>query len=148
MTARRRGSKRAAAAVEFALTMPVIALLLAAVVDWGAYMSLRTSVARAAADGARRGAAVFEPLDLPDGELILPAAEERARLVLDRMGIVCEGGCDIEAVYCSVGEGGECALPPLEAVMVEIEYPFVPLFGFAAAPTTIVERSMFVVEGQ
>ncbi len=141
-------NRRGATAIEFALTVPMILFMVGAVVDWGAYMSLRTSVARAATAGARRGAAVFEPVDEVDGTLIVPAAEKRAILVLTEMGLGCTGTCVVEGEYCSAGEGGDCGEPPLDTVLLRVTYPYTPMFGLAAAPTVITERSTFVVEAQ
>lgn len=51
-SARRRG----ATAVEFVLTLPLLLILLAGVVDLGQYLFLADSVAAAVAEGARAGA--------------------------------------------------------------------------------------------
>ncbi|MCB9686119.1 MAG: pilus assembly protein [Alphaproteobacteria bacterium] len=142
---RRRGS----AAIEMGMTLPLLIFLLAAVVDWGSYMSLRTSVARAAMDGARRGAAVYEDDSVANpGDLIVPAAENRAQMILDEMGIGCPAAtCSIDGEYCDVGEAANnCNSPPLNAVLVTVSYQYTPFFGFAAAPTMITERSIFASE--
>ncbi|MCA9493016.1 MAG: pilus assembly protein [Myxococcales bacterium] len=131
------------------MTVPMLVLVLAAVIDWGAYMSMRTSVARAAMDGARRGAAVYEDSTVANpGDNIVPAAEARAQLILDEMGFGCSAPtCYIEGEYCDVGEvANNCGAPPLNAVLVTVTYQFTPFFGFMAAPTVITERSIFASE--
>lgn len=142
---RRRGS----AAIEMGLTFPLLVFLLAAVVDWGSYMSLRTSVARAAMDGARRGAAVYEDDTVANpGDLIVPKAETRAAQILTEMGLPCgPPGCSVDGEYCDVGEmANNCGAPPLNSVLVTVSYQYTPFFGFAASPTLITERAIFASE--
>lgn len=142
--------RRGSAAIEFGLTLPMIVFLLAAVVDWGSYMSLRTSVARAAMDGARRGAAVMEDDTVTTGSLIVPAAETRAELILQEMGLTCTSpDCTVTGTYCAVGQASSnCGSPPLNTVLVTVSYAYNPLFGFVSVPTMITERSVFAIEGQ
>lgn len=150
-TAHRDSRRRGSAAVELALTVPILALLLAATVDWGSYMSLRTSVARSAMDGARRGAAVYESDAVAhDGDEIVPAAEDRARMVLEEMGFACNApDCLIDGEYCTVHEAANnCGSPPLNSVLVTVTYAYQPFFGFASAPLTITERSIFASESK
>jgi Flp pilus assembly protein TadG len=52
-----RRSRRGAQAVEFALSLPMLFVLLAGIADYGWYYSRSLSVVEAARDGARAGAA-------------------------------------------------------------------------------------------
>ena len=82
-SASRRPAHRAgSAAVEFALWLPVMLMFVASVVDYGFYMTRRVTVARAAMEGARMGAAVFEADNVAPGSMIVPIAESRAGEVL------------------------------------------------------------------
>ncbi len=146
MARNNRRDRRGIAAVEFALWLPVLFFLVAAVVDWGFYMHQKVNVARAAIDGCRMGAAMFEPNDISAGSLSRPAAESRAYEVLNGLGISC-GSC-VRAQYCSNGSGGACGAPPFDALLIEINYTFTPFFGMANTPTTIQERFMMASENQ
>lgn len=140
---------RGAAAIEFALTMPVLFLLLSAVVDWGYYMSTRVTIARTAMDGARAGAASRnDPSTGPDE--IVVNAQARAAAVLLGMGKTCGGGCAITATHCAVNQGtpAACQTPPLQTIVVTVQYPYTPFFGWVATPVNLKESFMMVVEGQ
>ena len=52
----RRGGQRGAAAVEFALVMPLLLLLVFGIIDFGLMINEKTVVANAAREGARDGA--------------------------------------------------------------------------------------------
>lgn len=51
-----RKSQRGAAALEFAIVLPVLLLMLVGIVDFGMVMGAQTQVANAAREGARAGA--------------------------------------------------------------------------------------------
>ncbi len=141
---------RGAAAIEFALTMPVIILLLSAVVDWGSYMTTRVTVARAAMDGARQGAATRESNLVADGTVIAPAARQRAVDVLAGMNKPCTAGiCTVTGTFCAVGQASaNCGSPPLQTVLVTVQYAYTPFFGFITTPAQLRESFMMVVEAQ
>jgi Flp pilus assembly protein TadG len=52
----RRRSEHGAAAVEFALVMPILLLLVCGIIDFGLMINAKTVVANAAREGARNGA--------------------------------------------------------------------------------------------
>ncbi len=155
-----RRIRRGSAAIEFALWLPVLFFLLSAVVDWGAYWATRVTIARATMDGTRRGSATFEPDTMPDGStvtpgsLVVPAAEARAATALQAMfGSPC-GSCVITGQYCPANtntaacRGDETNGPPFDAVVLRIDYPFAPYFGFSSTPTMITEEFLMAVERQ
>lgn len=144
----RTTSRRGSAAIEFSLWLPILLLLVSAIVDWGLYMNQRVSVARATMDGARAGAAVFEPSNVTPGSLVVPAAQNRANNVMVGMGLTCGAGCNIVTTYCPQGTGGVCQTPPFNGVTVEITYGYNPIFGFLAVPGVIRERFIMAVENQ
>lgn len=78
--------RRGAAAVEFGLTMPVLLLLLAGIVDGGFLMSRHHVLARTARDAARIGATTVE--DYPaDGSQIEAAAEDFVNMTVQYAGL-------------------------------------------------------------
>lgn len=140
---------RGAAAVEFAIWMPILAMLVSAVVDWGWYMTRRVSVARATMDGARIAAALYEPTTVVPGSVLKPAAEQRAKDVLNGMGMSCTASvCTTKATYCAVGAGGVCNNPPFNALVLEVTYQYTPFFGFVSIPTNMYDKFMMATENQ
>jgi Flp pilus assembly protein TadG len=149
MTSLRRFLKksRGSAAIEFALVMPLMLMLLAAVIDWGHYMSTRVSIARAAMDGARAGAAALNDPATPVNE-ITQSAQTRTQTVLQGMGKACGSGCMITATACATGQGtSDCGAPPIPTVVVTVTYPYSPFFGFVPTPTNFREQFMMVQQG-
>ncbi|MEQ1507890.1 MAG: TadE/TadG family type IV pilus assembly protein [Myxococcota bacterium] len=144
-----RTRRRGAAAIEFALWLPVLLMFLSAVVDWGYYMTQRVAVARAVMEGTRRGAAQFESPAVAAGSVIGPTAGARASLVLTELGITCPAAnCIVSSTYCDTGQGGVCNNPPIDALVVQIQYDFEPFFGLVPTPAGITERFEMAVENQ
>jgi hypothetical protein len=149
-----RRSRRGASAIEFAIWLPILLMLISAVVDWGLYMTTRVTIARAVMEGTRRGASVFEPSSVPPGTVIVPKAEARTALVLDDMGVNCAPpGCTIDAQFCQAGDGGACAdrdgrAIPFRGVVVRVTTGFEPFFGFVPIPDQISESFLMAVENQ
>ncbi len=87
-------SRRGGAAVEFALTLPVLLLVFAGIVDLSLYVHARHDVQRAAREGARLAATTRDP----DGTGASEAAgRAQALAVLDALGTDCGGGCTADA---------------------------------------------------
>lgn len=97
-----RRFRRGAAAVEFAMLVPVFAMVAVATAELSSFMSQRFLVQRAAMDGARLGATTLEG-SLGDGSLIEAAAESQARGLLAHAGRPCvEGECSVTAAYVEI----------------------------------------------
>lgn len=144
-----RATRRGAAAVEFALWLPILLIFVSAVIDWGSYMTTRVTVARAVMEGTRTGASVFEPPNIgARGSRIVPRTIQRTEQIFTDMGITCASPGCFRVEYCDTGEGGVCRNPPLNAIVVEARMPFVPFFGFVPVPDSIVERFEMAVESQ
>lgn len=62
MTARRPRTERGAAAVEFALLLPVLVLLIGGIVDYGRYFFTQVQLSNAAREGARAGIVFGDPV--------------------------------------------------------------------------------------
>jgi hypothetical protein len=142
--------RRGSTAIEFAMMLPLLLFFLSAIIDWGWYMTQRVAVARATMDGARVGATVFEPSSVTAGTLIKPRAENRAKDVLNGMGMPCNlsSGCVVTATYCANGAGGICNNPPFDALVVQLQYEYTPFFGFAPTPDDIDDYFLMAVENQ
>ncbi|TIC88142.1 pilus assembly protein [Nocardioides sp. GY 10113] len=119
---RRRG--RGAAAVEFALVLPILLYLVFGVIDFGVALSFRQSVSQAAAEGARAAAVQVDPSLRQDDSV---AAIESA---LSGTGKSCSSAgmtCGFEAAPASC--------PACVKVSVSYDYkeypliPSVPGFG-------------------
>ncbi len=148
-------SRRGAAATEFALWVPVLFGLASIVLDWGSYMTTRVNVGRAAMDGVRVGAAVFEPANATAGTISGPRGAERAKEVIEGMGLTCVApNCTIIWNYCPAGAPGPCdcpdgsCAPPVDSLRVEVNYAFTPWFGWSFTPTTISEEFVMAMESQ
>jgi Flp pilus assembly protein TadG len=134
---------RGSAAIEFALVMPLLFMLLSAVIDWGQYMSVRVSIARATMDGVRAGAAARDDASTGINE-ISQAANDRTLAVLAGMGKPCGGGCTVSALACNTGQAApaDCQSPPIPTVVVTVNYPYRPFFGFVPTPPNFREQFM------
>lgn len=145
---RRSSARSGSAAIEFALWLPVLLLFVSATVDYGFYMTQRVAVARATMEGARGGAAIFEPDAVFPGTNIVPASTNRASDILTQLGIPCpSASCAISVNYCPAGDAA-CGSPPFDGLKVEVTYQFTPLFGLIPIPTQIREELVMAVENQ
>ncbi len=115
-----RAGRRGAAAVEFALCLPVLVLVVAGVADLSALVSLLQLLSRAARDGARIGSTVIEG-DAATGDAIEAAAVEQAELLLSEAGRPCADGCAVTAEWVDI-DG-------VMYVRVRVDYPYAPLVG-------------------
>ena len=114
---RRRGST----AIEFALTLPVIFVIMAGILEYGWYLFQLSSVVHAVRDGTRIGVTV--PLD--EGPEAIAATH--ARDVLDGLGVPCGAtGCSVEASLVPAGE--------VTVMRLEIEVPYEPIIGLLPHP--------------
>jgi len=144
-----RRRRRGAAAIEFALWINILFVLLSGVADWGYYMNQRVRVARATMDGARMAVSVFEPVNTTSpGSQLVPLAVDRTKLVLGGLGVACDADCVVDVRYCARGAGGNCKKPPFNALLVSTSVKFTPFFGWAKTPARLDERFMMAVLNQ
>lgn len=117
--------RRGAAAVEFALWMPILLVLFAGVVDLSRYMSSQQGLTRAARDGARYGITVVKS---PTGTTqatpaqIEAEGEKQALYVLEESGMPCTTGCTINGTVFVTASGRRM-------LTVAVSRPFTPLMG-------------------
>ena len=117
--------RRGASALEFALTLPVVLVILAGILEYGWYLFQLANVVHALRDGARIGVTV--PLD--DATPPTARAESHARAVLSGLGVPCDsgGGC---VVVASIGSTGE-----VDVLNLSIEVDYTPVVGLLPSPS-------------
>jgi Flp pilus assembly protein TadG len=116
LSCRRHNRQRGAAAVEFGLVLPLLALLVMGTLDWGYYLYVTHLVTNAAREGARAGT-LTDPDD-PAAEASA-SAERTARQYLEDCGL--DGAPAI--INAGLGPGGD-------AVQVTVDYPGGSVTGF------------------
>lgn len=95
----RRSSRRGVGALEFAFTLPILLLVMLGIVEMSLLMHRMHVVTRAARDGCRTGAGVFEGPN-PTGDLISAAAVEQSLLSLQAAGVDCNAvTCDVDTLW-------------------------------------------------
>jgi len=113
---------RGAAAVEFALILPVLMLIVFGIINYGDMLSVRQSVSQAAAEGAR--AAAVAPGDKAAKKV---AADRAVAAALSAQGQSCAAACTTTIDKCVGDEANDCA-----TVKVVISYSgVIPGFGLA-----------------
>ena len=122
----RRGSQ----AVEFALVLPILLMMISAAVDVGDYLGRNRALVEAAADGARAGAA---DADDPAG-----VAEATAATAWDAMG-------SFGTPRFSASIDGQA---PQQRVVVSATLPYEPFFGLVPTPETLSYTCAFRLDDQ
>jgi Flp pilus assembly protein TadG len=136
--ARRRRARRAANAIEFALTLPMYVLLLGWVVD-GAWLVYQSTIVEGAAQfGCRAGAIVDPGKGLSTVQNVITTAEES---MLDE--IVTLGGACTDCSATATVEGAR----PGRVLMCTARNGYDPLFGIMDR-TTLVGSAMRRMEWQ
>src|SRR5687767_1529350 len=116
LTSCRKGDRRqrGAAAVEFALVLPLLMALVLGAIDFGYYFFVDQIVTNAAREGARAGTLHEED----DDDSARDDAEATAENYLDRAGLSSTAaGLVLTVDFRTVG------LPAVPSVFVRIEYP-------------------------
>jgi Flp pilus assembly protein TadG len=113
-------TRRGGAAIEFALCLPLLLLVIGAVVDLSRYISTLEFVSRAAREGARVGSTVIEGAT-PTGDLIEAQARSQAMILLEEMGHVCGANCAVTAEWLAIDTEWY--------VRVQVDYPYEPAVG-------------------
>lgn len=124
--------RRGAAAIEFVMWLPILAVLISGLVDIGWYMSTYHRVQRVAQDGARVGVrqAASETV-ANQGTLQMSQSLARANAVLPTVGL----SGTVTTTY--IQNSGTC---PFDRLRVRVTVPFTPLIGLVPLPTTIVSE--------
>lgn len=132
----RRSSRRGSAAVEFALTAPVLLLIIFGVIDYSWYIKQATDVVHATRQGLRAG------VKLPRTEGPDAAAEAQATTVLQTYGIDCSSThrCRIRA--------SRTQLEGLFAVVLHVQVEYEPLIGLVPLPELLGAEVTMALENQ
>ena len=134
----RLGDRRGSAAIEFALTLPIILMLISAVADYGWYLAQQTQALQAVGDGVRHGITVASDA--------VPAPEDAAvahtQTVLSGLGIACDSNddCEFNAEISTVGD--------LRAMRVSVSFNYTPIAGLVPNPDTIKAETVMAMEDQ
>ena len=145
---RSRGADRGAAAVEFALIMPILLLLVFGIISYGYMLSFRQAISQAAAEGARAAAVAQRDADqVPDALAAMNDA-------LDSYGVACGdgtltrdgdavGSCAVDVATCA----GEAASVQCVTVTIDYNYADNPLLPVAeGGQQRLLERQADRVE--
>ncbi|WP_408896131.1 TadE/TadG family type IV pilus assembly protein [Nocardioides sp. R1-1] len=112
--------ERGAAAVEFALILPVLMVIVVGIINYGDMLSVRQSVSQAAAEGARAAA-----VSGGDAATKKSAADKAVAAALAAQGQSCTSACTTTIDKCVGDESNDCA-----TVTVVISYSgVIPGFG-------------------
>lgn len=115
-----RRARRGAAAVELALTAPILLAMAGGVIEWGWYMNQQINVIQAARDGARAGSLIDSAVDDPAA-----VAAVRVSELLDGYGIAAaDGDITTRVEVSAVGS----------VVFVEAGVVYVPLLNLVPTP--------------
>ncbi len=128
---------RGAAAVEFAITLPVVLLLLSAVLDYGWVLHQKSNMVVALKGAARLGAAIYR------GSSPGPAMVARTQAMdsLAAMGLPCPGdACQVKADLVSIA--GQ------QALQLDATVDWSPLFGLVPTPTALHVSQTMVLDDQ
>ncbi len=110
----RRASERGAAAVEFAIVLPLLLFIVLGAIDWGHYFMVEEIAVNAAREGARVGS--LHAPDAPDAPMIAEA-ETTATAYLSRAGL------DLTRATVT-------AVPGAGSVVVQVSYRTGSITGF------------------
>ena len=134
-----RERSHGAAAVEFALVVPFLLILLFGIISYGYMLSFRQAISQGAAEGARQ-AALAPPLVSPSDKA--QRARDAVNQSLGSYGVTCVGNTLVRnaAVVgsCVIVSGAACPSDPLDTcATVRLDYayrdhaliPTVPGFG-------------------
>jgi len=134
-----RRSQKGAALLEFALTLPVLLLLLGMIVDISLYIARSLDIMRAAHEGARIGSITLEG-SAPTGTVIRNAANTQALTILTQSGLSCGTGCIISSRWYLLNN--------LHYLEVNVQYPYTPLIGFTSLLSSKINASFTVLTQQ
>jgi Flp pilus assembly protein TadG len=125
---------RGAAAVEFALVLPILLLFVMGTIEWGWFFFTHQRVVNAAREGARAGTLVPPPPNGTTGAM-QTAAETAAGNYLTAVGLTNTGVVANPSYVLSDGS---------QAVRVVITYPYTSLTQFPGISSLIPSQFQYV----
>lgn len=129
-----RAPRRGAAAVEFALTLPVVIVVATAILDYSWFLNRSADVLTAVREGTRHGTTI-EQEDDPVTEAI-----SHTETALGTYGLSCSGGCDIEAQLND--------LDGITTLTVQTRVPYEPIVGLVPTPENMGATLTMALEDQ
>lgn len=129
-----RAERRGSQAVEFALVLPVLVVLVAGIVDYGWYYSRELIVIGAAREGARLGAS-----DVAGGTDACNVAAQGAKEALIQAGLPVANGSASTAWSSSAPHlriaPSMTVVNGDDALLLQVAYPYQSLWGMVVTPT-------------
>ncbi|HYF74098.1 MAG TPA: TadE/TadG family type IV pilus assembly protein [Nocardioides sp.] len=101
-----RGREHGAAAVEFALVVPVLLLIVFGIISYGYMLSFRQALSQGAAEGARAAAVSPLPAQADKQQAALDAVNE----ALDSYGVACAGTAVGSNLMKGTTDVGSCSV--------------------------------------
>ncbi len=113
---RARERERGAAAVEFALVVPLLLVLVFGIISYGYMLSFRQAISQGAAEGARSGAVWASAYDAGQDAQRRAAATTSVDEALKSYGVGCSAGatCTVTIAPCGTAK----------CVKVVVSYPY------------------------
>ena len=131
---RRRRGDTGAAAVEFALLVPLLMVLVFGIISYGYMLSFRQGMSQGASEGARAGAVWAAAYAPTQNSARIAAATDQVNSALGSYGVSCSSGatCLVEIVTCGTAK----------CVRVSVTYPYkarplTPSFPLVPLPTNL-----------
>ena len=130
--------RRGASAIEFALTLPVIVVVLGGILEYGWYLFQLSNVVHALRDGTRIGVTVPRA----DETGAAARAETHARAVLDGLGVPCTdgGSCIVTATIAASGD--------VDTLTMAVEVDYEPIVGLLPTPSQLHGTFTMMVQEQ
>jgi Flp pilus assembly protein TadG len=133
------GRERGAAAVEFALVVPLLLVLVFGIISYGYMLSFRQAISQGAAEGARSGAVWASAYDASQDGARISAAKASVDEALTSYGVKCapsEATCTVTIVPCGTAR----------CVKVVVTYPYgtkplTPKIPLVPLPSTLTFTS-------
>jgi Flp pilus assembly protein TadG len=126
-----RRRSRGAAAVEFALVLPLFCAIIFGTIDYGWYFYQRFTLAAAVRDGLRTGVAISQDVVSPND----CASVAKARAAAD----LSQAGLNTSLANFSTSTGSAF---PTKTLSLTGTYPFTPLVHFVPLPTNGMSYTM------
>lgn len=133
----RRRYRRGANAVEFALTLPLIVIILSGVIDLSYYLHLQYSMINAVSQGARAGATTPVPVETGD-----PVPKDVAKTVTE--DVWTESGLPGFPAVVAVTSG----VDPNIQITVSGELAYVGFIGYVPTPDKLQHTTVMRLDDQ
>lgn len=132
----RRSRRRddGAAAVEFALVVPLLLILVFGMITYGYLLSFRQGMSQGASEGARAGAVWAAAYQTTQDSDRIAAAKTQVDNALSSYGVSCASGATCNVTIAPCGNA--------KCVTVQVTYPYgtdplTPSFPFVPLPDTL-----------